>query len=569
MAVGAGWTITVMAGAATFLLAAGARAQQGQALFEQRCAVCHGERGEGGQGPALAGVWGRQAGTARFGYSPALRAAGFTWDAAHLDRYLADPAAAVPGTSMPLQTPAPEERQALIAFLQTLHPETAAPGTPSPTAPSAAPSPVVGPLLTGAAAFGDWRTDAPGVRRLIRPSDEPPPYASRSASNAPEVVPRPSAAMPKAPPGFKVTLFAQGLQGPRLLRTAPNGDIFVAESDTGRIRVLRAPDGAPHVQTDTVFASGLRGPFGLAFYPAGPNPRFLYIGLNNQVIRFPYQPGDTTARGKPEVVVAELARTSGGHVTRDVAFAPDGSRMFVSVGSGSNVAERIGRAPPGGLQAWQAQTALGAAWGSETARADVLSFTPDGGDKRVFATGIRNCVGLAVQPATGDLWCSTNERDGLGDDVPPDYVTRVRPSGFYGWPWYYIGDHEDPRHRGERPDLAGKMIEPDVLIQSHSASMQMTFYTGQAFPRTYWGDAFAAEHGSWNRGKRTGYKVIRIHLENGRPAGSYEDFLTGFVVSDDEVWGRPVGVTVAHDGALLVSEDANGTIWRVAHEGEP
>ena len=198
----------------------------------------------------------------------------------------------------------------------------------------------------------------------------------------------------------------------------------------------------------------------------------------------------------------------------------------------------------------------------------MLSFTPEGGDKRVFATGIRNCVGLAVQPATGDLWCSTNERDGLGDNVPPDYVTRVRAGGFYGWPWYYVGGREDPRHRGARPDLAGKMTEPDVLIQPHSASLQMAFYTGQLFPRAYQGDAFAALHGSWNRGQRTGYKVVRIHLENGAPVGSYEDFLTGFVASDDGVWGRPVGVTVAHDGALLVSEDANGTIWRVAYEGE-
>ena len=274
--------------AAALLLSAGAQAQEGAALFGQRCAVCHGERGEGGLGPALAGVWQRQAGTARFGYSQALREAGFTWDAAHLDRYLADPAAAVPGTSMVLQTRAPAERQALIAYMQTLHPKTAGAGPP---AQSVASSPTVGPLLTGAAAFGDWRNDAPGVRRLIRPSDEPPPYATRSAGNAPDVVPRPSAAMPKAPPGFRVTLFAQGLRGPRLLRTAPNGDVFVAETGSGRIRVLRAHDGAPHVEGDTVFASGLRGPFGLAFYPPGANPRYLYVGLNNQVVRFPYQSG--------------------------------------------------------------------------------------------------------------------------------------------------------------------------------------------------------------------------------------------------------------------------------------
>lgn len=275
------------------------------------------------------------------------------------------------------------------------------------------------------------------------------------------------------------------------------------------------------------------------------------------------------ARGAPEIVVPELTHATGGHSTRDLAFAPDGSRMFVSVGSASNAAEGIGRAPPGGLDDWRAKAPLGAAWGSETARADVLSFAPDGSGAQLFATGIRNCVGLAVQPANGALWCSTNERDGLGDNVPPDYVTRVRAGAFYGWPWYYVGNHEDPRHRGERPDLAGAMTDPDVLLQPHSASLQMGFYTGQQFPRAYWGDVFAAEHGSWNRGRRTGYKLVRIHLENGVPTGVYEDFLTGFVVDDDAVWGRPVRVTVAADGALLVSEDGNGTIWRIAYGGPP
>ena len=423
------------------------------------------------------------------------------------------------------------------------------------------------PVLTGSDAFGDWRSDAPGVRRLIRPGDLPPPYASRSSGNPAAIVRRPADAVPHAPPGFAVTLFAQGLRGPRLIRTAPNGDVFVAETDAGRIRVLRQAPGAAQAASDTVFATGLRGPFGLAFYPPGPNPRFLYVALNNQVVRFPYQGGDTVARATPEIVVPELSHSAGGHSTRDLAFAPDGSRMFVSVGSASNAAEGIGRAPPEGVDEWRAKTPLGAAWGNETSRADVLSFAPDGSDAQLFATGIRNCVGLAMQAATGTLWCSTNERDGLGDNVPPDYVTRVRAGGFYGWPWYYVGNHEDPRHRGERPDLAGAMTDPDVLLQPHSASLQMSFYTGQQFPRAYWGDVFAAEHGSWNRGKRTGYKLVRIHLENGVPTGVYEDFLTGFVVDDDAVWGRPVGVTVAADGALLVSEDGNGTIWRIAYGG--
>lgn len=197
----------------------------------------------------------------------------------------------------------------------------------------------------------------------------------------------------------------------------------------------------------------------------------------------------------------------------------------------------------------------------------MLAFGPDGQNRQIFATGIRNCVGLAVEPKTGDLWCSTNERDGLGDNLPPDYLTRVGEGKFYGWPWYYIGDHEDPRHKGERPDLAGKVTLPDVPIQPHSAPLEMAFYDGAMFPSEYRGSAFAALHGSWNRHFRTGYKVVRAILEHGVPTGEYEDFLTGFVTADGGVWGRPVGVAVAKDGALLVSEDGNGTLWRVSYSG--
>jgi len=211
------------------------------------------------------------------------------------------------------------------------------------------------------------------------------------------------------------------------------------------------------------------------------------------------------------------------------------------------------------------QLALGASSGYEARRADVLSFNPDGSDAKIFATGIRNCVGLAVHPTTGDAYCSTNERDGLGDDLVPDYVSRVREGAFYGWPWFYIGNHEDPHHAGERPDLKDKVTVPDVLIQAHSASLGLTFYNGNAFPAEYHGDGFAAEHGSWNRAKRTGYKVIRIRMKDGVPTGEYQDFMTGFVAGDSDVWGRPVGVTVTRDGALLVSEDGNGTIWRITH----
>jgi glucose/arabinose dehydrogenase len=238
--------------------------------------------------------------------------------------------------------------------------------------------------------------------------------------------------------------------------------------------------------------------------------------------------------------------------------------MLISVGARSNDAEGSG-GPAEGLEAWISGHPLGAAWGGETDRAGVLAFDPDGKPLGMFATGIRNCVGLAIQPTTGDLYCSTNERDGLGDNLVPDYVTRVREGAFYGWPWFYIGSNEDPGHVGERADLKGKVTVPDVLLQPHSATLGLTFYNGHQFPADYSGDGFAAEHGSWNRSKRTGYKVIRIRLKDGVPSGEYQDFLTGFVINDNDVWGRPVGVAVAHDGALLVSEDGNGTIWRVSH----
>ena len=315
------------------------------------------------------------------------------------------------------------------------------------------------------------------------------------------------------------------------------------------------------------FATGLDHPFGIAFYPPGPNPRYVYVANQNAVLRYPYQGGDTAARAPAETIIPRLASTDFGHTTRDIGFSPDGARMYVSVGSGSNIAEEMPKQSPVPLAQWQASHALGAAWGAEENRADVLSFTPDGEQAQAFATGIRNCVGLAVQPGIGTVWCSTNERDGLGDNLVPDYVTRVKQGAFYGWPWYYLGDHEDPRHAGERPDLRGKMTVPDVLLQPHSASLEMAFYDYPAFPPAFRG-AFAAEHGSWNRSKRTGYKVIRIVLDaQGNPTGEYEDFMTGFVSGDGAVWGRPVGVAVAQDGSLFVSEDGNGTIWRVTYKG--
>ena len=232
------------------------------------------------------------------------------------------------------------------------------------------------------------------------------------------------------------------------------------------------------------------------------------------------------------------------------------------------VGERMGKLDSGALSAWTSQHPLGAAWGAETERADVLVFDPDGRNRRIYATGIRNCVGLAVDP-NGEVWCSTNERDSIGDDVPPDYITRVREGAFYGWPWYYSGANEDPRHRGARPDLRDKITVPDVLLQAHSASLGLAVYNAQQFPAQYRGNLFAAQHGSWNRSKRTGSKVIRVIVKDGVPTGEFEDFVTGFVVSDSSAWGRPVGVTVAPDGSLFVSEDTNGTIWRITSAENP
>jgi glucose/arabinose dehydrogenase len=417
------------------------------------------------------------------------------------------------------------------------------------------------PVLQGKDAYGSWQDDKPGTVRLIRPQDLAKPGASPSVSNPTRVTSRGSAT-PDVPDGFKIELLAEGLSDARVLRVAPNGDIFVAETGPGRIRILRLGEGGK-VATNEVFASGLIRPFGIAFFPTGDNPQWVYVANAGNVVRFAYHAGDLKASGKADVVVPNLAHGSG-HSTRDIVFTPDGKRMLVSVGSASNVAEGMG-SPPGGLEAWARSQALGASWGYEAERAAVLSFTPEGKDRRLYATGIRNCVGLAIQPQTGMPWCSTNERDGLGDDLVPDYVTSVKEGGFYGWPWFYIGSNEDPRHAGARPDLKDKVTVPDVLVQPHSASLGMTFYQGTLFPSEYQGDAFAAEHGSWNRSKRTGYKVIRIRMKDGKPTGEYEDFVTGFVVNDSQVWGRPVGIAVAKDGSLLVSEDTGGTIWRVTH----
>ncbi|MER8429360.1 PQQ-dependent sugar dehydrogenase [Mesorhizobium caraganae] len=423
------------------------------------------------------------------------------------------------------------------------------------------------PLLTGKDAFGDWKADKPGVRRLIKPQDLQAPFVTESASNGPGVAERPEGANPVVLPGFTAELIASGIANPRVVRVAPNGDLFVANSNYDEIRVYRLGKGSAKPVQKAIFASNLSRPYGIAFYPPGDKAQWVYVANTDSVVRFAYRDGDLKASGEPETIVSGIP--SGGHWTRDIAFSPDSKTLYVSVGSESNIAEGMGKEPRGGLDAWIKSMPSGAAWGEEDGRADVLAFDVDGKNGRIVATGLRNCSGLTVQPATGALWCVVNERDSLGDNIPFEFATTVKDGAFYGWPWYYIGNNEDPRRKGERPDLAGKATIPDVLMQAHSAPLNIVFYEGSNFPAEYKGDAFVALHGSWNRGVRTGYKVVRLKFKDGKPTGEYEDFITGFVISNDSVWGRPVGVAVAKDGALILTEDANGTIWRITHVDGP
>jgi glucose/arabinose dehydrogenase len=416
--------------------------------------------------------------------------------------------------------------------------------------------PAQSPTLTGQAAFTDYSQEKPGIRRKLSVADLPEPYATPSVDNGPNgttnMIARPQGAWPQAPKGFKVELYATDLENPRLVRTAPNGDLFLADSQVGKILVFRGVAGDGKARQTEEFATGLTQPFGIAFYPAGPNPKWIYIGNTDSVVRFPYQNGDLKARG-PAQKLADLPGggrlRGGGHWTRDVVFSKDGTRMLVSVGSHSNVDDSDTHP-------------------EEYHRADVLEFTPEGTFQKVYASGLRNCVGEAINPVTGALWCSTNERDELGDNLVPDYITHVEEGGFYGWPWFYMGGHPDPRLPGKHPELKSKVLTPDVLLQPHFASLEMLFYDGSQFPAQYRGDAFAAEHGSWNRAKRAGYEVIRVPLRDGKATGEYEDFLTGFVTADGRVWGRPVGVAVAMDGSLFVSDDGSGSIWHVVYTGK-
>jgi glucose/arabinose dehydrogenase len=424
-------------------------------------------------------------------------------------------------------------------------------------------------VLTGEAAFGAAEDDAPGLRRHITAADLPAPSLIENDpeapdfQNAPTLVPRPDGAMPQLPEGFTAEVFATGLTQPRVIRIAPNGDIFVAESEAGRVSVFAADATAP--ATPETFAEGLDRPFGIAFFPADA-PEWVYVAAADKVVRYPYAAGDRKATAEPEVIIDGIPTER--HWTRDLAVAAEGDRLFVAIGSASNVAGAMAEKPPEGIEAWEAEHGRGAAWDAESDRAVVRVFDPEGAAVKTYATGIRNCSGLTVQPDSGTLWCTGNERDHIGPNLAPDFVTSVTEGGFYGWPWYYAGANEDPAHPGERPELAGEVLTPDVLLQAHSSTLQLVFYQGDAFPEEYRGDIFATMRGSWNREVRTGYKVIRVLMEDGAPTGEYEDFMTGFVVDEANVWGRPTGIAVTPDGALLVSDDAGGTIFRVTYQAQ-
>jgi glucose/arabinose dehydrogenase len=459
------------------------------------------------------------------------------------------------------------------------------------------------PLLTGQAAFTDYAQQDPGVRHKITLADLPEPNPAEAVDNGPRVVPKPADAWPTAPAGFKVILFAggdstpmqrsddrrqtnQAVQGtfvmPRLIRFAPNGDLFLADSQAGIVFVLRGIGANGKAQTIEKFATGLDHPFGITFYPLGPNPQWVYVGNATTVARFPYHNGDLHATGAAQTIIPDIPGYAqlrgGGHWTRDVIFTADGKHLLVSVGSGSNVDD--------------ADTHP-----REFHRADVLEYTPDGKFEEVYAHGIRNCVGEAINPDTHELWCSVNERDNLGNHLVPDYVTSVPEGSFFGWPWYYMGGHRDPRLQDpcangtgpnpqlakpltdaeakdcKREDIHAKVRTPDVLVQPHMASLEMNFYPKwldppNGFPAEYAGGAFAAEHGSWNRKMRAGYNVIFIPMKNGHATGEYDDFLDGFVTKDGQVWGRPVGVAVAPDGSLFVTDDGSRSVWHVVYTGK-
>jgi len=390
-------------------------------------------------------------------------------------------------------------------------------------------------LLLAACARTEAQTPPALQHQEVRADRLPAPYATPSAGNPPQVVAQPPGASLALPPGFRIGVYASGLEDPRTMLLAPNGDVIVAEPGASRITILRDANHDGVAEQRSTFANGLDGPFGLALHGG-----FLYVGNENAVVRYDYRPGQLTASGAPHAITS---LPGGGHSTRGLLVSRDGTKLFISVGSASNVSRED---PP---------------------RAAILIMNLDGSGRRTFAYGLRNPIGMAFEPATSALWTVVNERDGLGDDLVPDYATEVRDGAFYGWPYAYIGKNEDPRRRGERPDLVAKTIVPSLLIQAHSAPIGIAFYNGSMFPPEYRGNAFVALHGSWNRTRRTGYKIIRIPFHNGRPSGGYDDFVSGWMLGETNrrVWGRPACLLVLGDGSLLISDDGAGKIWRVTY----
>jgi len=505
-----------------------AAADAGKKIYARNCLSCHGKAGKGaGNVPSLVD-----------GKLEAVTSGEIFWFITKGDKDNGMPAWAFLPAS---------QRWQVVTFVKSMGMSQTSKDANAPAPPDMSTAKLKAPAPK--APFTDFRYESPGTVRKITAEDLPQPYVTDSAQNGPKLVARPENVWPGAPAGFKVGLYAAGFDEPRLLRTAPNGDIFLAESGPGRIRIFRGmtSDGKP--EEAAIFASGLKRPYGLAFYPPGPDPQWLYVGNTNEVVRFAYHNGDLKASGAAEHI-ADLP-AGGGHWTRSVDFSNDGKKLFVAVGSASNDDDTD--TTPG-----------------EKDRADILTCDPAACELHVYAYGIRNAGGgIAVNPQTGELWCSVNERDALGDNLVPDYITHVQEGGFYGWPWWYIGAHQDPRQKGKHPELKDKVIVPDVLLQPHNASLEFTFYQGTQLPAEYKGDIFATQHGSWNKAVRAGYEVIRIPLhQSGHASGEYEDFVTGFVLPDGNVWGRPVGVAVAPDGSLLVSDDGSNTIWRVSYTGK-
>ncbi len=395
--------------------------------------------------------------------------------------------------------------------------------------------------------------------------DLPPPYETKSVQNFCKVIGWPAGKTPTAPEGFKVSLYAEKLNNPRNIYIAPNGDVLVALATTeakglkkvgsalvgqddsqnmgdspNQIVILRDKDGDGVVDNKGMFLSGLNQPFGMAIIG-----RYFYVANTDGLWRYPYSPGDTRITKEGTRILKLPAGGYNNHWTRNLLVSADSSKIYITVGSGSNVAEH-------GLA-------------NEARRANILVVDKDGANEKIYASGLRNPVGVGFFPGTQTIWTAVNERDELGDMLVPDYLTSVKEGGFYGWPYAYFGQHEDPRLKGQRPDMVKKTIVPDVALGSHTASLGLAFYPGDAFGSKYKNAAFIGQHGSWNSSKLVGYKVVAVPFNGSKP-GKPEDFLTGFVANEakKEVYGRPVGVAVAKDGSLLVADDSGNKIWRVA-----